>query len=241
MSYGSHGHNKLEQIKNKKVDDALRIAIEIENKLQNDLLRQKEINDKLNNENKQKEENIKKENIATYLLGYEKVTDFENLKIDTHMRYFIGVRLYPGGYLVKININKNYIRLSKKPNNFPNWLNKLTGNIWNVNIDECVFYSKNNMSKSNFPEPSAPELDNVPVPSAPEKDILPEPSAPELDQVNIVPNQNNGHSICTVCSDDILQDQESIRTTCEHKFHRKCIANWLCQQNTCPNCRSNVL
>jgi hypothetical protein len=49
------------------------------------------------------------------------------------------------------------------------------------------------------------------------------------------------HVGCCICDELILENQEQIIAKCKHKFHRPCIAKWLCEQNTCPLCRNAIL
>lgn len=40
---------------------------------------------------------------------------------------------------------------------------------------------------------------------------------------------------CLICYDEMNND--IISTKCNHKFHGKCISEWLTYKNTCPKCR----
>ncbi|XP_028164687.1 E3 ubiquitin-protein ligase RLIM-like isoform X1 [Ostrinia furnacalis] len=42
---------------------------------------------------------------------------------------------------------------------------------------------------------------------------------------------------CSICFDIILKDQQVTTLPCTHHFHAACIAPWLQEQQTCPNCR----
>ncbi|KAL0808411.1 hypothetical protein ABMA28_012880 [Loxostege sticticalis] len=42
---------------------------------------------------------------------------------------------------------------------------------------------------------------------------------------------------CSICFDIILKDQQVTTLPCTHHFHSACIAPWLQEQQTCPNCR----
>ncbi|PIN10359.1 hypothetical protein CDL12_17049 [Handroanthus impetiginosus] len=49
--------------------------------------------------------------------------------------------------------------------------------------------------------------------------------------------------ICVVCQDFLSQlEQDNIATLdCGHKYHKKCINNWLMQKNSCPLCKAYVI
>ena len=45
--------------------------------------------------------------------------------------------------------------------------------------------------------------------------------------------------ICNICYEP-LQGNDSIRTPCNHHFHKNCICSWLKRKNTCPSCRATI-
>ncbi|TRY71006.1 hypothetical protein TCAL_10690 [Tigriopus californicus] len=46
---------------------------------------------------------------------------------------------------------------------------------------------------------------------------------------------------CTVCLETLgMTDLETLQP-CQHRFHRKCIRDWLSQQRDCPLCRNHIL
>lgn len=44
---------------------------------------------------------------------------------------------------------------------------------------------------------------------------------------------------CNICFEDIVDDK--FKTSCEHKFHNKCLTHWVLSHNTCPLCRKNLV
>ena len=51
---------------------------------------------------------------------------------------------------------------------------------------------------------------------------------------------NSNNSCCTICLEDFKQDDELRKFLCNHKFHKKCIDDWLLLKNVCPNCKCLV-
>ncbi|KAL4714714.1 hypothetical protein ACJJTC_002573 [Scirpophaga incertulas] len=45
---------------------------------------------------------------------------------------------------------------------------------------------------------------------------------------------------CSICVDVVLREQDVVMLPCTHRFHAACIAPWLAEQHTCPNCRKPV-
>ena len=44
---------------------------------------------------------------------------------------------------------------------------------------------------------------------------------------------------CNICFEDISCDE--FKTSCEHKFHNKCLTQWVLSNETCPLCRKNLI
>ncbi|XP_063371566.1 uncharacterized protein LOC134659791 isoform X3 [Cydia amplana] len=42
---------------------------------------------------------------------------------------------------------------------------------------------------------------------------------------------------CSICFEIMLKDQDLTSLPCAHNFHSACLAPWLAEQQTCPNCR----
>ncbi|XP_073963816.1 uncharacterized protein isoform X1 [Choristoneura fumiferana] len=42
---------------------------------------------------------------------------------------------------------------------------------------------------------------------------------------------------CSICFEIMLKDQDLTKLPCAHNFHSSCLAPWLTEQQTCPNCR----
>lgn len=39
--------------------------------------------------------------------------------------------------------------------------------------------------------------------------------------------------VCSIC----LEDKTTLKTVCGHYYHRKCIVQWYCKEQYCPNCK----
>ncbi|RWR99951.1 putative autocrine motility factor receptor: amfr-like protein [Dinothrombium tinctorium] len=42
---------------------------------------------------------------------------------------------------------------------------------------------------------------------------------------------------CPICLDKMINEQ-SYRTECRHRFHKKCLYRWISKKNNCPECRN---
>jgi len=45
---------------------------------------------------------------------------------------------------------------------------------------------------------------------------------------------------CSVCLDDFNDGEKISECTCKHRFHQKCLLQWLNQNNSCPLCKAKV-
>ena len=46
-------------------------------------------------------------------------------------------------------------------------------------------------------------------------------------------------NVCCICLDEIKKSNLLMMSECHHKFHIKCVKEWLCQRPTCPLCNSD--
>ena len=51
-------------------------------------------------------------------------------------------------------------------------------------------------------------------------------------------NTVNTEDDCTICFENLTDDSTFL--ICSHRFHRKCISEWLIEQSTCPICRTSL-
>lgn len=61
-----------------------------------------------------------------------------------------------------------------------------------------------------------------------------------IDQITtkVLPRVNE--TPCPICLDPFNPKEHLIATTCEHRFHRKCLKNWIKKKTTCPICRKKL-
>jgi hypothetical protein len=45
---------------------------------------------------------------------------------------------------------------------------------------------------------------------------------------------------CSICLENIINEEHKKITTCNHIFHEECMAKWILQNNSCPLCRKNI-
>ena len=46
---------------------------------------------------------------------------------------------------------------------------------------------------------------------------------------------------CSICLDEIRENERYELLRCPHFYHKKCILQWLEKSNTCPECRSSII
>lgn len=47
--------------------------------------------------------------------------------------------------------------------------------------------------------------------------------------------------ICSICIESYKADDIIRKLPCEHVFHRKCVDSWLCNKETCPLCKYDIM
>ena len=46
---------------------------------------------------------------------------------------------------------------------------------------------------------------------------------------------------CSICLDEIRENERYELLRCSHFYHKKCILQWLEKSNTCPECRRSII
>jgi hypothetical protein len=66
----------------------------------------------------------------------------------------------------------------------------------------------------------------------------------ESDCVIILNNQliptDSLRGCCSICLDEDIK-MDSITKPCGHAFHNTCIKDWMDIEQSCPNCRTNII
>lgn len=52
--------------------------------------------------------------------------------------------------------------------------------------------------------------------------------------------KNDDNDICSICLEN-LKDDKCVILSCEHIYHNICIKLWLKKNDSCPNCRINII
>lgn len=68
------------------------------------------------------------------------------------------------------------------------------------------------------------------------------PSSTEVldkyDSLNTI--KNDKEDTCSICLDEIKINKKIYNLSCNHKFHKKCLKNWLKEKFSCPTCRIEI-
>ncbi|CAF1011353.1 unnamed protein product, partial [Brachionus calyciflorus] len=51
---------------------------------------------------------------------------------------------------------------------------------------------------------------------------------------------NQQNTKCSICLEDLIQNEDVRILSCFHQFHVKCIDTWLAQKITCPTCKLDL-
>ena len=57
----------------------------------------------------------------------------------------------------------------------------------------------------------------------------------------VVADDEDEHDLCAVCLCAYEHDDVLLRLPCEHLFHEPCVARWLSQDSSCPQCRYQLM
>ena len=68
--------------------------------------------------------------------------------------------------------------------------------------------------------------------------FLPSKFKPKVYNYNELPVENG--TICSICMTEIIDNERSMITPCNHAFHYECLTRWMNEQMICPICRNNL-
>jgi len=54
------------------------------------------------------------------------------------------------------------------------------------------------------------------------------------------PDKPDKKDTCTICFEDMKENDEICNITCKHIFHYNCINEWVSRKAECPNCKSSI-
>ena len=57
----------------------------------------------------------------------------------------------------------------------------------------------------------------------------------------IVSNDNLLLDECSICLEKYIKKDKIVSLDCKHIFHKSCIQLWLNKNNSCPQCRENII
>ena len=63
----------------------------------------------------------------------------------------------------------------------------------------------------------------------------------KLPVYKIVSNDNLLLDECSICLEKYKLNDKIISLPCSHSFHKDCLNLWLKKNNTCPQCRENII
>lgn len=64
-------------------------------------------------------------------------------------------------------------------------------------------------------------------------------SQEDIDSLQTFEQSEETNLQCSICFDNL--SDTCIVLNCDHKFHRRCLNQWLSRHNTCPMCRTRVI
>lgn len=73
-----------------------------------------------------------------------------------------------------------------------------------------------------------------------EIDMKSELETGENSKIELADERLNINTRCSICLEDLVENDEVRILSCFHQFHVKCIDTWLAQKSTCPTCKFNL-
>lgn len=73
-----------------------------------------------------------------------------------------------------------------------------------------------------------------------ENEIKSEEDTGEDSKVDLIDDGISVSTRCSICLEDLIENDDVRILSCFHQFHVKCIDTWLGQKSTCPTCKLNL-
>ncbi len=65
-----------------------------------------------------------------------------------------------------------------------------------------------------------------------------------INKIPIIKIRSNDNLLldeCSICLENYDKNDKIMNLKCRHSFHQECIKKWLKDNNTCPQCRENII
>ena len=66
----------------------------------------------------------------------------------------------------------------------------------------------------------------------------------KINKIPIIKIRSNDNLLldeCSICLERYDKNDKIMNLKCNHKFHKDCLNEWLQNNNTCPQCRENII
>ena len=144
------------------------------------------------------------------------------------------------GVNVYNNYNNSYNNYNL--NNNRNYWNEMIYMIHEMNVNEMIVPVHNRdyllgvISAAAASESSSERIVETPVEIFKRLEI----SVTKMSEQEQVQEEKK-EDCCSVCKEDYVDGDEVVTTGCKHLFHACCLATWVKNNKTCPNCREPIV
>ena len=97
----------------------------------------------------------------------------------------------------------------------------------NISFD-CVYSIKSSDSERSFHFLSSPKYRN-------RNDMR----LISVSSEDTITSSENEEDLCSICLEELKESKSLSMSQCQHKFHVKCVKQWLNEKATCPLCNSD--
>tara|TARA_B110000858_G_scaffold185970_1_gene228650 strand:- start:4 stop:564 length:561 start_codon:yes stop_codon:yes gene_type:complete len=96
------------------------------------------------------------------------------------------------------------------------------------------------MAKSQSYLSRRAKINNKNMPNYPSPKTLKKPLFSTLSRYVVIPDEEEQIEECSICLEKLEKNNSVVILECSHKFHDKCIKNWMKIKKTCPICRKKI-